>query len=65
MLSEKGYGPDIMHLIGVSNLADIGMPPGDAIHLKEYASKWWTDECQHVRKHPCEVETVQDANIST
>ena len=31
MLSEKGYGPDIMHLINISDLVDIGMPPGDAI----------------------------------
>ena len=40
MLSEKGYGPDIMHLISVSDLGNIGMAPGDAICLREYALRW-------------------------
>ena len=44
MLSEKGYGPDIMHLVSVGDLGNIGMAPGDAIHLREYASRWWTDK---------------------
>ncbi|KAF8270730.1 hypothetical protein EI94DRAFT_1797821 [Lactarius quietus] len=37
MLLEKGYGLDIMHLINVTDLVDIGMLPSDAICLKEYA----------------------------
>jgi hypothetical protein len=61
MLSEKGYGPDIMHLVNVSDLVGIGMPPGDAIRLKEYASKWWTDERRHAVKRPRDVETVHNA----
>jgi hypothetical protein len=56
VLSERGYGPDIMHLIKISDLVDIGMPPGDAIRLKEYAVRWWADEHQHVAKRPCEVK---------
>ena len=31
MLSEKGYGPDIMHLVSVANLGNVGMAPGDAM----------------------------------
>ena len=34
MLSEKGYGPDIMHLVSVGDLGNIGMSPGDSIHLR-------------------------------
>ena len=58
VLSEKGYGPDIMHLVNISELADIGMPPGDAIRLKEYASKWWMDERRHAAKRPRNMEAV-------
>ena len=49
-----------MHLVSVSDLTDIGMPPGDAIHLREYASQWWTEECQHVAKCPHDIEPVYD-----
>ncbi len=63
-LSLKGYGPDIMHHISVSNLADVGMPPGNAICLKEYASKWWTEKCQHGVKCPCNMETECQASTS-
>ena len=62
MLSKKGYGPDIMHLVSVADLVDIGMAPGDAICLKKYALKWWNGEHHHVAKHPRDVETV---SIST
>jgi hypothetical protein len=56
VLSKRGYGPDIMHLIKISDLVDIGMPPGDAIRLKEYAVRWWADERRRVAKRPHEVE---------
>ena len=65
MLSEKGYGPDIMHLVSVGDLGNIGMAPGDAIHLREYASRWWTDECRRAAKRPCDTETIHTANTST
>ncbi|KAI9437879.1 hypothetical protein BJY52DRAFT_1207063 [Lactarius psammicola] len=51
-LSQKGYGPDIMHLVDVSELVDVGMPPSDAIRLKDYASRWWTEEHRRVAKRP-------------
>ncbi|KAI9457459.1 hypothetical protein BJY52DRAFT_1120377 [Lactarius psammicola] len=51
-LSQKGYGPDIMHLVDISELVDVGMPPGDAIWLKDYASRWWTEERRCAAKHP-------------
>jgi hypothetical protein len=54
----KGYGPDIMHIINVSDLVEIGMPPGDAIWLKEFAAKWWADERQRVAKRPRNAETT-------
>ncbi|KAH9072410.1 hypothetical protein EDB83DRAFT_2517174 [Lactarius deliciosus] len=46
----KGYGPDIMHLITVPDLVEVGVSPGDAIRLREYASKWWAQERQRVAK---------------
>jgi hypothetical protein len=49
-LSTKGYGPDIMHHVSVSDLVEVGVSPGDAIRLREYASKWWAEECQRVAK---------------
>ena len=42
----------IMHRISINNLVDVGMSPGDAIQLREYTSKWWAKECQHVAKCP-------------
>ncbi|KAI9440749.1 hypothetical protein H4582DRAFT_1811407 [Lactarius indigo] len=51
-LSLKGYGPDIMHLISVQDLTEIGISPRDAIRLREYALKWWGQERQHVAKRP-------------
>ena len=56
MLSAKGYGPDIMHLIDTCDLEKIGMPPGDAIRLKKYAARWWSDECQLVAKRPRDAD---------
>ena len=58
MLSAKGYGPDIMHLINICDLEKIGMPLGDAIRLKKYAARWWSDECRLVAKCPRDAETA-------
>lgn len=49
-LSLKGYGSDIMYLVNTSDLIGVGVSPGDAIRLKEYALRWWTEECQRVAK---------------
>jgi hypothetical protein len=48
----KGYGPDIMHLVNNDDLAEVGISPGDAIQLKEYASRWWVDKWQCIAKQP-------------
>jgi hypothetical protein len=63
MLLEKGYGPDIMHLINVSDLVNIGMPPSDAIRLREYTAKWWPDERRQVAKRPRDAETTGNSTI--
>ena len=54
-LSLKAYGPDILHLVNNADLAEVGISPGDAIRLKEYASMWWMNEQQRVAKHPREL----------
>jgi len=51
-LSQKGYGPDILHHVSVNDLVEVGVSPGDAIRLREYASKWWAEEHQRVAKRP-------------
>ena len=53
-----------MHLISVADLVDIGMAPGNAIRLKEYASKWWNDERRRVAKRPRDMETVSISTLS-
>ena len=58
MLSEKGYGPDIMHLVSVGDLGNVGMASGDAIRLREYASRWWTDKCRRAAKRPRDTDTI-------
>ena len=71
LLMLKGYGPDILHLVNVQDLVDIGVSPGDAIRLREYASKWWMEERRRVSKRPrapdtdiAERHTVPTAPIS-
>jgi hypothetical protein len=52
LLLLKGYGPDILHLVNVQDLVEIGVSPGDAIWLREYAAKWWVDERRRASKRP-------------
>ena len=35
-----GYAPDILHLVDDSSLKDIGIKPGDIIHLKQNSLQW-------------------------
>jgi hypothetical protein len=35
-----GYAPDILHLVNDSSLKDIGIKPGDIIHLKQNLLQW-------------------------
>ncbi|KAH9083598.1 hypothetical protein EDB83DRAFT_2511911 [Lactarius deliciosus] len=46
-----------MHLVNTGDLTEVGVSPGDAIWLKEFASSWWTDECRCVAKQSHEPET--------
>jgi hypothetical protein len=39
-LEEMGYAPDILHLVDDSCLKDIGIKPGDVIHLKQNSLQW-------------------------
>ncbi|KAH9000081.1 hypothetical protein EDB92DRAFT_2110736 [Lactarius akahatsu] len=61
----KGYGPDIMHLIAVPDLVEVGVSPGDAIRLREYASKWWAQERQRVTKRSLSDITQVRAPLQT
>ena len=67
MLSAKGYGPDIMHLINICDLEKIGMPLGDAIHLKKYAARWWSVSrtCTSVHDRPPRVKEVQGIALTS
>jgi hypothetical protein len=57
LLLLKGYGPDILHLVNVQDLVEIGVSPGDTIRLREYATKWWVDERRRASKRPCAPDT--------
>ena len=37
---EMGYAPNILHLIDNSTLKDIGIKPGNVIHLKQNSLLW-------------------------
>lgn len=40
-LRHKHYGLDILHKVADSALKEIGIHPGDVIHLKDDTSAWW------------------------
>jgi hypothetical protein len=40
-LRRKSYGPDILHRVGDKALEDIGITPGNIIHLKDAAIPWY------------------------
>ena len=50
-----------MHLVSVADLGNVGMAPGDAICLREYASRWWTDERRRATKRPRDTEVSTQA----
>ncbi|KAE9388473.1 hypothetical protein BT96DRAFT_803491, partial [Gymnopus androsaceus JB14] len=41
-MKMKGYRPDILADIEMSELVEIGIPPGDVLRLKHAAPVWWT-----------------------
>ncbi|RDB20288.1 hypothetical protein Hypma_012690 [Hypsizygus marmoreus] len=38
---NKGYGPDILHLVDNTALSAMGLAEGDVIRLKQSAPRWW------------------------
>jgi hypothetical protein len=41
LLKWKSYGPDILSQVPNSDLAGLGIPPGDIIRLKNGSDRWW------------------------
>lgn len=51
ILSERGYGPDIMDEIDKSDLVSCGLSDGDALRLKRAARIWWTSpDAKRIRR---------------
>lgn len=40
-LRRKAYGPDILHKVGLEALESIGIPPGNAIRLRDASRPWF------------------------
>lgn len=67
-LARKRYGPDI--LLRVPNLelssAEVGIPPGDVIRLKEGSNQWWNMPTGGKRKtRSNSLEASNEAGPST
>jgi hypothetical protein len=45
-LKHKSYGPDILSQVPDSDLAGLGIPPGDIIRLKNGSGGWWKKQKQ-------------------
>ena len=54
-LADKGYGPNILHLVEDKTLCTLRIPAGDVLHLKQAAPLWWKTEPEHALKHRHEV----------
>jgi hypothetical protein len=51
-LKRKSYGPDILSQVPDSDLAGLGIPPGDIIRLKNGSEGWWKKQKQAGDKGP-------------
>jgi hypothetical protein len=51
-LKRKSYGPDILSQVPDSDLAGLGIPPGDIIRLKNGSEGWWKKQKQVGGKGP-------------
>jgi hypothetical protein len=52
---NRGYGPDILHLVDGTTLQGIGLSEGDVIRLKQNSLHWWNIESESKkRKRPDE-----------
>jgi hypothetical protein len=55
VLADKGYGPDILHLVDDKALCTLGIPAGDVLRLKQAAPLWWKVEPGRALKRRHEV----------
>jgi hypothetical protein len=51
-LKRKSYGPDILSEVPDSDLADLGIPPGDIIRLKKGSEGWWKKKKRDQPRNP-------------
>jgi hypothetical protein len=51
-LKRKSYGPDILSEVPDSDLADLGIPPGDIIWLKKGSEGWWKRKKRDQPRNP-------------
>jgi hypothetical protein len=51
-LKRKSYGPDILSEVPDSDLADLGIPPGDIIQLKKGSEGWWKKKKRDQPRNP-------------
>ncbi|KAF8810644.1 hypothetical protein BYT27DRAFT_7209245 [Phlegmacium glaucopus] len=59
VLSEKGYGPDVMGDITKDDLVSCGLTAGDALHMKRAACIWWTSpDAKRTRHSPTPTHSV-------
>lgn len=64
MLSERGYGPDIMDEIDKSDLVSCGFSDGDALRLKRAARIWWTSpDAKRIRRSLTPILAVPAVRI--
>jgi hypothetical protein len=49
-LASEGYGPDVLHLVDVKSLRDLGIPAGDVLRLQRSAPLWWKSEPERILK---------------
>lgn len=54
-LADKGYGPNILHLVEDKTLCTLGVPAGDVLCLKQAAPLWWKRKPECALKHHCKV----------
>ena len=60
VLSERGYGPDIMDEIDKSDLVSCGLSDGDALRLKRAARSWWTSpDAKRIRRSLTPIPAVR------
>ncbi|KAF8222186.1 hypothetical protein L208DRAFT_1130567, partial [Tricholoma matsutake] len=41
-LHDKGFGPNILHLVKTEELTELGITCGNTMHLKQGTQAWWS-----------------------